>query len=152
VRFLVDGTAGRLARWLRLLGFDTAYSGEAAGYRLVHRARAEGRVLVTRRVAASALPWAPAVFLESDSVEEQLAQLALLYRLPGRPLTRCSGCNTPLEEASRVSVRGEVPPFVYKTAPAFSRCPGCGHVFWQGTHYARIRERWEELRRLSAQE
>jgi uncharacterized protein with PIN domain len=151
-RFLVDGTAGRLARWLRLLGFDTAYSAEPAGYHAVHRARAEGRILLTRRRAASELPWASAVFLDSEILERQLAQLASLYRLPAKPLTRCSDCNTPLQEASRDSVQDKVPPYVFRTAPAFSVCPECGHVYWQGTHYKRIAERWRELRRLSAGE
>lgn len=145
---MVDGTAGRLARWLRLLGFDTAYSAVPAGYRMVHRARAEGRILVTRRRAAAELPWAPAVFLESDSLDEQLTQLARLYRLPPDPLTRCSNCNTPLKKVSKTVVRDKVPPYVYRTAPGFHACPGCGQVYWRGTHHARISARWKELRKL----
>jgi len=148
-RFLVDGTAGRLARWLRLMGFDTEFSNHAADYNMVHRARAEGRVLLTRRKSATALPWAQALHLQSDDPSEQLAQVAAQYRLPDEAMTRCSLCNTPLEEVTRESVQEEVPPYVYKTAPSFSRCPGCGHIYWQGTHYARIKERWAELRRRS---
>lgn len=151
-RFLVDGTAGRLARWLRLLGFDTAYCECAADYRLAHLARVEGRVLLTRRKPASALPWAPAVLLESDSLEEQLVQVARLYPLPDKPLTRCSSCNSPLADVPRESVRGRVPPFVYETAPAFSRCSGCGHLYWPGTHHAGISERWARLRELSSED
>jgi uncharacterized protein with PIN domain len=139
-----------LARWLRLLGFDTGYAGEAAGFRLVHRARAEDRILLTRRRAACELPWAGAVFLESELLGEQLEQIARLYGLPCPPLTRCPGCNSPLAEVSRASVKGRVPPYVYRTAPGFSACPGCGHVYWKGSHFERIESRWLELRRLRA--
>lgn len=146
VRFLVDSTAGRLARWLRLIGFDTGYSGAAADYRLVHRARAEGRILLTRRKTATLLPWAPAIHLQSDQLDEQLEQVARRFRPPDKALTRCSICNSPLEDVTRESVRHRVPRFVYNTAPAFSTCPGCGRVYWQGTHYAKIKERWSNLR------
>ncbi len=148
VRFLVDGTAGSLARWLRLLGFDAACSGTAADYRLVHRARAEGRVLVTRRRAAAALPWAEAVLLQSDKLDEQLRQIAAGFPPQDPPLTRCSTCNTPLEDVERESVRGHVPPYVFRTARSFSRCPRCLHIYWPGTHYREIKARWDELRRL----
>lgn len=149
VRFLVDSTAGRLARWLRLMGYDAAYSGAAADYRLVHRARAEGRVLLTRRKSATELPWAEALLLTSDLLDHQLEQVARSYPPPEPPLTRCSICNTPLEKASKKSVKRKVPPYVYDTVGSFSVCPGCGHVYWPGTHYARILARWMELRDLS---
>jgi uncharacterized protein with PIN domain len=149
VRFLVDSTAGRLARWLRLVGYDTAYSGAPADYRLVHRAMSEGRVLITRCGSAAALPWARAILLRDDRLEDQLIQVARAFPPHAPPLTRCSICNTPLEEIARESVRKRVPPYVYKTARSFSICPGCRHVYWPGTHHDRIKARWEALRRVS---
>lgn len=149
VRFLVDSTAGRLARWLRLVGYDTAYSGAPANYRVVHRAMSEGRVLITRCRSAAALPWARAILLEDDRLEDQLIQVARAFPPQAPPLTRCSICNTPLQEVPRDSVRGKVPSYVFKTAGSFSRCPGCGHIYWPGTHYERIKARWEALRRVS---
>jgi hypothetical protein len=149
VRFLVDGTAGRLVKWLRLLGFDSTYADRAADFHLVHRARSEGRVLLTRRASAAALPWAEAVHLESDSVDEQLVQVAALFPPPDHPMTRCSLCNALLESAPKEAVRDEVPPYVYATASGFSKCPECGHVYWQGTHFPKIMSRWKSLRKLS---
>jgi len=152
VRFLVDSTAGKLVRWLRLLGFDSTYSEQAADYRLVHRARTEGRIVLTRRRSAAALPWGNAVLLESDRLDDQLTQIARCYAMPGRPMTRCSLCNALLEDVSGESVRDIVPPFVYKTASGFSKCLGCGHVYWQGTHSSRITERWKTLWELAGSE
>ena len=148
VRFLVDGTAGRLVRWLRLLGFDSAYADRSADYRLVHRARSEDRVLLTRRASAAALPWAEAVYLESDRLTEQLVQVAGLFPLPDHPMTRCSLCNAPLESVPKETVRDEVPPYVYATLSGFSKCPECGHVYWQGTHFSKIMSRWRSLRNM----
>jgi uncharacterized protein with PIN domain len=148
-RFLVDSTAGKLVRWLRLLGFDSAYADSAADYRLVHRARAEKRILLTRRRSVCFLPWAEAVLLESDQVTEQLVQVARRFTLPENPLSRCSLCNSLLDEVSKETVKQEVPPFVYKTASGFSRCTGCGHVYWEGTHCSRIMGLWRDLRELA---
>jgi len=134
---------------LRLLGFDSAYAERAADYNLVHRARSEGRVLLTRRASAAALPWAEAVHLESDSLDEQLFQVAALFPPPEHPMTRCSLCNAQLEVVPKEAVRDEVPPYVYATASGFSKCPECGHVYWQGTHFPKIMRRWKSLRKLS---
>jgi len=152
VRFLVDGTARRLARWLRLMGFDAETCEGPADYNAVHRARAEGRILLSRRKSATSLPWAQALRLQSDDLEEQLRQVVRAYGVPKNPVSRCSLCNAPLQEISREEARDAVPPYVYRTAPSFSRCTGCGHTYWQGTHYARIRKRWEQLRRLGRQQ
>jgi uncharacterized protein with PIN domain len=88
--------------------------------------------------------------LESDGLDDQLVQVARRFRPPTPPLSRCSLCNTPLDSVSREDVRDAVPPFVYETAPGFSKCPGCGHVYWQGTHCSKITDRWRALRKLFA--
>jgi uncharacterized protein with PIN domain len=112
----------------------------------------QGRVLITRCGSAAALPWARAILLEEDRLEDQLIQVARAFPPHAPPLTRCSICNTQLEGVDRESVRKRVPPYVYRTAPSFSICPGCRHVYWPGTHYERIKARWEALRRVSGAE
>jgi len=149
VRLIADGMLGRLAKALRMLGFDVAYDPFIDDRELIRRAAAEGRVLLTRDtglVCRRDLP--PHVFVRSDHVPEQLAQVAREadLQLDARgTLTRCTVCNGPLDMADRESVRGEVPPYVYQTQREFARCPGCGRIYWRGTHVERMRRRIEQL-------
>ncbi len=128
----------RLARWLRLLGADTLWDPAAGGAVMLKRARAEGRIFLTRdkrlRTAADV------TFIESNGFRAQVRQV--LLRHPFDPLanafSRCARCNSRLAEASRDAVARRVPPFVYAGNERFAECPGCGRVYWGGTHPGRI--------------
>jgi uncharacterized protein with PIN domain len=129
---------GRLARWLRLLGADTIFDASVDGPSMLRRARAEGRVLLTRdkrlRTASDVL------YLETGDFRDQLR--VVIDRFPFDPrsgaLTRCSRCNSLLTQVSRESVVRRVPPFVYASIDRFAECPGCGHLYWNATHPRRI--------------
>lgn len=148
-RFLVDGMLGRLARWMRLLGLDTAWPGQAADPALVARAVAEDRVLLTRdrRLALRRALRGRVVVIRSEHWREQLAQLLTELPLAAeiRPLCRCSVCNTPLVQARLEELVAPPPPYVVLTQPAFDRCPDCGRVYWPGTHRARIAAELDRL-------
>jgi uncharacterized protein with PIN domain len=145
-RFLADCNVGRLARWLRALGYDTAYEAHVGDAELVRRALAEERVLLTRdldltqrRVIASGQ--LPAVLLKHDHVEDQLRQVAAELGLDARQaLTRCLECNLELEPRTPAEVALAVPPYVRATQDRYSQCPRCARVYWAGTHWARMRE------------
>jgi len=150
LRFVADVMLGRLARWLRIAGFDVLYSNRFSDDELLLVARREGRVLLSRdtrllvRKAAASF-----VYLESDRVQDQVRQiLALAGTLPG-PLSRCLDCNEPLLEVEREKVRNRVPVFVFETQPRFKQCPGCGKIYWAGTHRHAVLRALETLSGLA---
>lgn len=151
-RFLVDENAARLARWLRLLGYDTLYLPGASDAALVQRAADEGRVLLTRdRGIAARRPIARgevrAILLASDQTWGQLEQVVRACDLDphGAPFTRCASCNGLLEDVSPDEARAHVPPFVAATQRRFTRCPACGRFYWRGTHWRRVTDRLASL-------
>ena len=145
-RFFADAMLGRLAKRLRLAGFDTLYERSIADADLVTRARAEGRIIVTRdrRLAQRRLA-RDAVVLVADRVDAQWREITL--RMPdllhGDALSRCAECNGVLVELPTEEARPLVPPYVAQTQRVFSRCPACGRVYWAGTHVERIRRALE---------
>ena len=141
-RFLVTEDAGRLARWLRLLGYDTALAKNLSLSELYRKAYNEGRIVLTRnrRIGASSL--FRVIQLQSQDFSEQLQQIRCELRLPEQPVglfSRCDRCNVPVEQIEKPQVEDRVPPYVYQTQERFSRCPSCGRVYWKATHCASIR-------------
>ncbi len=147
-RFLADAMLGRLARWLRILGFDTAYRDDWTDAELARRAFEEERVLLTRDRRLPDEWRVPRVLvISAERAAEQLREVAAAFpRVTGaRAFTRCSRCNARLEPATRESVAGAVPARVLREQTAFQRCPGCGRVYWEGSHVARMRRKLAEL-------
>jgi len=140
LRLIADGMLGRLARWLRLLGYDTAYEKDADDLELARRARAEGRVLLTRDRALAARRGLRTLLITSERVQEQVQQVVETLGPPPNPaLSRCSLCNVPLEPATPQQVADRVPPYVLQTQERFGVCPNCGRVYWAGTHLQHMR-------------
>jgi hypothetical protein len=147
-RFLVDAMLGRLARWLRILGYDAAYD-PAEDDELLARARQEGRILLTRDtrlVRRRRIP--PHLFIESDHVLEQVRQVLSALGLPrtAGPVRRCLRCNVLIEPCDKDEVAGRVPEFVWSQHQAFWRCPACERIYWPGTHHQRMEEALRALR------
>jgi uncharacterized protein with PIN domain len=132
---------GRLARWLRFAGFDTSFLPDLPDLVVAGRARAEGRWLLTRDRRLAAVAGPRVVLLRARTVGEQVAELRARLPLSPNPklfFTRCSRCNGALTEVPRETVRERVPPYVAVHAARFLACPGCGRVYWPGTHPSRI--------------
>ncbi len=139
-RFVADAMLGRLARWLRALGYDTLYDAEAEDHALVRQALAQDRILLTRDVELARRRGVRIVLIADDRVENQLRQLvATLHLSASGAFSRCVECNTPLVDLPREQARPLVPPYVFVTQPHFRRCPRCGRVYWRGTHWAQMR-------------
>ena len=142
-RFVADCMLGRLAKWLRAFGFDVAYDPFADDDQVARSAREREAVLLTRDTRLRA-PGVRAFFIRDDHVEDQLQQVVKELALDlsqARPLTRCTVCNQLLVPATREEVSDRVPPFVYLTQERYACCPGCGRVYWEGTHVSRMRAR-----------
>ena len=143
-RFVADRMLGKLARWLRVLGYDTLYLG-GAGDEVIRRGLEEGRVFLTRNRRAH--PWLKrgrVVVISADHPREQLREVVRQLHLPLAAealLNRCLRCNQPLATVGKEEVRGEVPDYVWQTHAEFRRCQGCGRVFWAGSHAENMRHR-----------
>ncbi len=150
-RFIADVNVGRLAKWLRALGYDTLFFKEIDDDDLVRIGLAEGRVLLTRdsrlmerRVAA--LGPLKAILIRSEEVQLQLKQVVESLGLDcrRRPFSLCLECNQGLETVPRSEVRTQVPPYVFETQASFHRCPSCRKVYWRGSHWQRMSEDLEK--------
>ncbi len=153
VRFVVDSMLGSLARWLRILGYDTLYAKDWHDTQILETASKENRIIVTRdrglynRARRKKLR---AVYVTSDVVKS-LAILAQsiglrLHVEPNR--SRCPLCNATLREANKDEVKGRVPPRVLELYDKFWVCTGCGQVYWIGGHWRGIMQTLEEAVRL----
>jgi uncharacterized protein with PIN domain len=147
-RFMVDAMLGRLARWLRILGYDVAWEEQVSDQALVRRALEEARIIVTRdRALTSEWRISDVLVLRSDDPVEQLRELAAVVDLRSRaqPFMRCSRRNERLVPAPRPAARGRVPARVLASGEPLKRCPGCDRHYWAGSHTARMRRVLEEV-------
>jgi uncharacterized protein with PIN domain len=149
VKFVADCMLGRLAKWLRILGFDVVYLSKAEDSELAGIARREGRVLLTRDTGLieRTAKRPNRLFVRSDDWEDQLVQVLDTYDLwdDVHANTRCLACNLPLKPIPRERARNLVMPYVCEHASTFALCPGCNRVFWQGTHYGDMERKIERL-------
>lgn len=150
LRFMADAMLGRLARWLRILGYDTAYDKAITDEALIERAIREDRWLLTRdrNLALRRLLRGRHTLILSDDVEGQLRQLhrdlKIDLDLTYQQAYRCADCNVVLTPISHADAAPLVPPFVAQQYREFLQCPHCCRLFWPGTH-------WHDLaRRLTA--
>ena len=141
VRLIADVMLGRLAKWLRLLGYDTRYDNSAGDTALLRIAQAEERVLLTRDQALARQRGVRAVWIESQDLVAQIRQVrAAIGPPPDGSLTRCAVCNARLVAIAKADVETRVPPYVFQTQDEFYRCPQCERIYWAATHVERMRE------------
>lgn len=148
LQFVLDVHLGKLAAYLRMLGFDTLYQNRCEDAELVRISAGEQRILLTRdrgllkHSAVSRGYW----LRETDS-RRQLAEVIGRFDLArqARPFTRCMACNALLRDAVKDAVGGRVPVRVMETQHRFRDCGSCGRVYWRGTHYRRMMGWVEEL-------
>jgi uncharacterized protein with PIN domain len=152
MKFIVDSNVGRLARWLRIAGFDTVFINDLDDNRLVRLALSEGRVLLTkdtqilkRRVAATGR--LKVILIESEEVKAQLRQVVKTLKLADKikPFTLCLECNKPLVSREKEEVKELVPPYVFRTQTQYMQCPACHRVYWRGTHWQRMSRELEKI-------
>ncbi len=151
-RFIADSNVGRLARWLRMMGYDTVFFDEGEDSLMVARALAENRILLTRdteimkrRLVTSGR--LKAVLIATPKIEPQLRQVidALHLDYQFKPFTLCLECNRPLVGRSQEEVKDRVPQHVLKTQSQYMECPTCRRVYWRGTHWQAMTRRLKKL-------
>jgi uncharacterized protein with PIN domain len=147
-RLLADVMLGTLARWLRILGFDTFYDNRIGDDDIVRKAEEEHRVVLTKdRRLIERRSMQDAILVSALALPDQLNEV--LDRLdqpldPDALLSRCLDCNVPLESVDPPHVRPDVPEYVYRTEDRFRKCPRCQRIFWPGTHRGKMLDQLEE--------
>ena len=147
-RFAADAMLARLARWLRVLGWDTTFQPELADPDLVLLANEQRRILLTRdRHLLRELKPHRSHEVRSDDPLEQLRDVVLSLQLPAPTelFTRCTVCNSPLSAPLPPDQRETLLPPDVRDLPGPARqCPGCGRVYWPGSHARRMRAALEQ--------
>jgi len=142
LKFIVDNNVGKLAKWLRMMGYDAVFFDGRDDAYLVAKALAEDRVILTRDtqimkrgiITSGRLK---AILINSDEPELQILQVinTLNLECQSRPFTLCLECNQPLLERSKDEVKDRVPPYVFQTQSQYMECPACHRIYWRGTHW-----------------
>ena len=138
---------GTLAKWLRILGYDTLFDPALTDHQLVRLARAEGRVLLTRDRELARRRGVHAVLVASEQLDDQVRQvLADLDLEIHRLFSRCPVCNELLQAMDRETARSRVPAYVAQIHDTFNSCPSCQRIYWRGTHWQQIAEHLARFR------
>jgi uncharacterized protein with PIN domain len=140
IKFIADSMLGRLAKWLRVLGYDTLYQ---PFYRqgVIGESVREGRKLLSRH-RSTVTRYAGSMLIRSNHLKDQLYEMKKSGAITSdrsRWFTRCLLCNVPLQKAEGTHARENVPEYVfYQSASGIRFCPSCGRYFWPGSHRDRM--------------
>lgn len=146
--FVADANVGRLATYLRLMGFDTAYDRSFLDGEVAELAAREDRVVLTRDrgvLKRKAVQWGRLV--RANEPVEQARDAVRFFGLAAlaAPFTRCVRCNTELAGVSKAEVLHLLQPKTKRYYQEFSRCPSCGRIYWAGSHHERMVEMFSRL-------
>jgi len=145
VKFICDDNLGKLAKYLRVLGYDTLFKSEIEDGELLRIALSEERIILTRDSKLKALRSAERVILiRFYDPAEQLQQVFRELELKpqkNNTFTRCLDCNTELVEIPKEKCTQRIPSYVFKTQERFLHCESCDKIFWAGTHVERLSEK-----------
>jgi len=147
-RFIIDANLGRLARYLRLLGFDTLYRNNYPDQEIARIAQQDRRIVLTRdRALLQHKSITHGYFVRSDKPREQVKEI--LARLDlydhARPFTRCMRCNGEMEDVAKDAVDHQLQPRTRQYYDHFRRCTACGQAYWRGSHFERMERLCEEF-------
>lgn len=136
--FAVEKTLGKLAKWLRLLGFDTRF--ESARPKQAPE-RLSGRIFLTRtKRNLGKRNFSKCLLIESDHLDDQLREVVHALNITFEsihPFSRCIQCNTEIRQIEKEAVWGKVPDYVWETQDRFSLCVRCNRIYWSGSHFFR---------------
>ena len=147
-RFVLDVHLGKLARYLRLVGFDALYRTDYDDATIIRLSRDEQRIILTRdRGMLKHTAVTHGYWVRSTIPRQQLAEIVRVFDLgrSARPFTRCTLCNGELRRVAKDAVADRLPPRVRLYLDEFAQCQECAQVYWPGSHYQRLRQMVDEL-------
>lgn len=148
MKFILTPELGRLARWLRILGYDTAYFKEDKPGTLIIEALRGERIILTRNHRVSTSGGIKVVLIEKEKVTDQIAEVLRKLGVEidkGRLFSRCIVCNSELASITKGEIKEKVPEYVFKTQESFFACPLCQRIYWQGTHWGNVENMLKEI-------
>lgn len=147
-RLLADAMLGKLARWLRILGYDTLYLQDADAS-IAQRARAEGRIVLTRDHGLAQRRGLRTLLINAQDLDTQIIEVVSALGRPVDAAPRCMLCNGKLRRIPVEVARSFVPSYVAETQTLFHRCAECGKIYWQGTHWQGIARQVQQVAETS---
>lgn len=143
-RFIADHMLGSLARWLRIMGYDTVYDKTKDDSAIAKTAREESRFVLTRDKELAKEPGA--LLLVDDDLDAQLKATSEKFGLKfSDGLIRCSTCNGDLVDLPKDAAKGQIPEGAFANNDKFWKCSKCGKIFWKGSHWLGIMDRLKKL-------
>jgi len=142
MKFIVTKELGKLARWLRLIGFDAVYYDKESKGTLIIQALRDDRTIITRTKEKIDALQKKTIIVTNDYVKEQLKEVIEKAKLKieeEKMFSRCTLCNELLAAASREEIKTLVPERVYDQQTIFKKCPSCSKVYWQGSHLDKVK-------------
>ena len=150
MKFILTRELGRLAKWLRILGFDTLYFNQDNPGSLIIQALRDERIILTRNQHLPQARGVKIIHVRAETLKGQIPQIIeeLNIKLDNqRMFTRCILCNEPLTNIEKEKAQGRVPEYVFSTQNDFVSCPKCQRIYWQGTHWGNVIKTLQEIGR-----
>jgi uncharacterized protein with PIN domain len=148
LKFICDDNLGKLAKWLRTLGYDTLFELTIEDGELVSLALKEDRIILSRDTKLSRFKIKDKYLLiQSENPLEQLKQVIDHFKLKvdgGLLFSRCLVCNQPLQEIKKEKIKDRLYPYVYQTQENFVHCSVCDRIYWAGTHVEKMAKKLSE--------
>jgi len=148
MKFVCDEMLGTLAKWLRILGYDTAYVKNMEDDEILKIAEKEDRIIITRdKVLAEKSE--KALYIDEKDLEKQIEKVFKKLNLEideDKILSRCILCNTPVMSIKKEKIEGKVPEHVWKTHEKFWICPKCKRIYWMGSHWNDMEEKIKKIK------
>jgi len=148
MKFILSKELGRLAKWLRILGFDSEYFHQDNLSSLLIQALRDERIILTRNQRLARPTGVKSVLIKAEKIKEQIAEILkeLHIRLDSAIMfSRCIICNEELVDIEKEKIKDKVPEYVFKTQSNFITCPKCQRIYWQGTHWGNVKQVIKEI-------
>lgn len=146
LKFVADTMLGKLARWMKILGYDVIYFRQIDDKQLIDVSRQSGRIIVTRDRQLANIPTLDTFLIDSTDIWQQLKQVTKTYKLRFQEtlFTRCTVCNGEIKPVKKSQVYEQLPTLVQRTQEEIYRCENCGKLYWEATHVKRIKRQLKE--------
>jgi hypothetical protein len=148
MKFILTKELGRLAKWLRILGFDAAYFDQDNTGSLIIQALRDERIILTRNQRLPESRGVKIVLVKAEKIKEQIPEILKALKIkPDKDLmfNRCILCNVELVEIEKEKVKDKVPEYVFRTQEDFITCPNCKRIYWSGTHWGNVEKTLAEI-------
>ncbi|WP_455393199.1 Mut7-C RNAse domain-containing protein [[Eubacterium] cellulosolvens] len=147
MHFIADNMLGKLAKWLRFLGYDVLYPKNMDDDEIIQFSLKEDRYILTRDKELAKRKGIKVLYIPSDQLDEQLTQVINEFNLElsSNAFIRCPECNFLLNEIAKSAITTGVPKGVLERQDQFWVCKKCNRYYWQGTHYDKIKKKLDEL-------